>query len=227
MAKYAVLKTFYNSIRWRTFRLAIIGKRGLTCEECGRMIANEREAELDHTIELSPLNVNDAMISLNPANVKLKCHECHDKRHGRFGYGKSKQVYIVFGCPGSGKTTYVMQHKARNDLIICIDRLFAAITGLPEHDKPDNLLMNIRSVYNALTDQVKTRYGKWSTAWIIGGFADKYKRERLADELGAEIIYCECSAAEALARIESDPTRKCMKAEYEKYIEEWFQRYSA
>jgi hypothetical protein len=224
MARFAIVKSFYGSIKWIKFRIAIIIERGLICEECHKIIANEKEAEVDHTIELTPDNIHDVNITLNPDNVKVKCHQCHDKRHHRFG-NNTKEVFIVYGCPGSGKEEYVRHNQGRTDIVICMDSLFEAITGLPRYDKPDGLLFNVKSVYNLLIDQVKTRYGKWSTAWVIGGYADKYKREKLADDLGAELIYCECSKEEAIARIEQDPRRCNMLAEYKKYINEWFERY--
>jgi len=201
-------------------------ERRLTCEDCGKVITTPREAELDHIIELTPDNVHDVNITLNPKNVRLLDHDCHNKRHSRFGYGKVKQVYIVYGCPGSGKTTYVDHNRGRTDLVVCMDSLYRAVTGLPVHDKPDGLLLNVRSVFNLLLDQVKTRYGKWSTAWIVGGFADKYKREKLADDLGAELIYCECSRDDAINRLVVDDKRGNMISEYRGYIDKWFDMYS-
>jgi hypothetical protein len=225
MAKYAIIKSFYASIRWIKFRARIIAERGMICEKCHKIIATDKDAELDHIIELTPDNVIDVTISLNPDNVRLLHHDCHDQRHNRFG-NNGKQVYIVYGCPGSGKATYVRQNKERNDIVVCMDSLFGAISGLPVHDKPDLLLSNVRAVHNLLLDQVKTRYGKWSTAWIIGGYADRYKREKLADDLGAELIFCECSKEDAMQRLTMDGNRRNMMAEYRKYVDEWFERYT-
>lgn len=225
MAKYAIIKSFYASSRWQKFRAIILVERRLTCEDCGKVITSPRDAELDHIIELTPDNIHDVNITLNPDNVRLLDHDCHNKRHSRFGHSKTKQVYIVYGCPGSGKITYVDQYRGRTDLIVCMDSLYHAITGLPVHDKPDGLLLNVKSVYNLLLDQVKTRYGKWSTAWVIGGFADKYKRDKLADELGAELIYCECDKDEAVNRLMIDERRGNMISEYKGYIDKWFDVY--
>jgi hypothetical protein len=86
-------------------------------------------------------------------------------------------------------------------------------------------LLNVKAVYNLLIDQVKTRYGKWANAYVVGGFADHYQRERLADELGAELVFCECSKEEAVSRIDLDEQRRNMKAEYIGYINRWFEMY--
>jgi hypothetical protein len=227
MARLNVLKSFYASTAWQNFRLIVIAERGLRCEHCGRLIANPIEVILHHKIELTPENVHDVNIALNPDNILLVCRDCHDKIHGRFGYHKAKAVYIVYGCPLSGKRTYVSQNIMRGDMVISMDSLYEAITGLPAYDKPDSLLINVKSVYNLLIDQVKTRYGKWNNAYIIGGFADRYKREPLAEDLGADLIYCECTKEEAVSRIDLDEHRRNMKADYVRYIGEWFEQFSA
>ena len=198
----------------------------MTCEKCGKLITSDRDAEVHHVIELTPDNVNDATISLNPSNVELTHHACHNKEHGRFGHAKAKQVFLVYGCPGAGKEEYVRRMQGRTDIVACMDSLYESITGLRRYDKPDCLLTNVKNVYNLLLDQIKTRYGKWSAAWVIGGYADKYQREKLADELGAELIYCECEREEAMARVVTDDRRRNMAAEYRKYIDEWFERYT-
>jgi hypothetical protein len=236
MARYNILKSFYASAAWLNFRAAIIAERGLTCEYCGQLIAHEREATVHHIIELTPENVHDVTIALNPENV-LVVHgnglnsenspRCHDKIHNRFGYSAEKQVYIVYGPPLSGKSTFVQQNMRRGDIIVCMDSLYEAISGLPEYDKPDALLPNVRGVYNLLIDNIKTRYGKWGTAWVIMGGADRYKRERLADELGAELIFCECSKEECLRRLALDEERKYRQDEWRGYIEKWFEEYVA
>ncbi len=226
LARNSILRSFYASSAWISFRLTIIADRGLICERCQQPIANQDEATVHHKIELTPNNVHDVMVSLNPENVLLVHRGCHDQIHGRFGYQKHKEVYIVYGCPLSGKASYVRQNIRRGDIVVNMDSLFEAITGLPAYDKPDALLNNVRAVYNLLIDQVKTRFGKWGTAYIVGGFADKYQRERLADELGAELIFCECSKEEAIARIDMDDGRRKMKTEYVGYIEKWFELFS-
>jgi hypothetical protein len=114
----------------------------------------------------------------------------------------------------------------RGDLVIDINRLYTAVTMLPEYDKPDNLLSNVFGIYNLLIDNVKTRYGKWGSAWIVGGFADKYKREQTANDLGAELIYCDVSKAECLSRLEMDEGRRCRKEEWIGYIGKWFAQYT-
>jgi hypothetical protein len=225
MARYSVIQNFYTSRPWQAFRAAIIAERGMKCQHCGQLITKVGDLTIHHIKELTPENVHDAMIALNPDNVKIVHRDCHDQIHQRFGYTPAKGVYIVYGMPCSGKSTYVAQMMRRGDIIADMDRIYQAVTGLPAYDKPDALLPNVRALYNLVLDQIKTRYGKWNTAWVVGGFPDKFQREKLADDLGAEIVYCECTREEAIARLELDEHRQLIKDEYTRYIDSWVERF--
>jgi hypothetical protein len=228
VAKIAVLESFYASKAWREFRLVIIGERRLICEQCGRAIAKPRDAHVHHKTPLTIDNYKDANIALNPNNVMLVHKDCHDQIHKRFAYAKrGKEVFIVYGMPLSGKTSFVEERKGRQDIVLDMDRLYEAITLLPPYDKPNNLLPVVRGVYNHLLDNIKTRFGRWETAWVIGGFADKYRREKLANDLGAELIFMECTKEEALSRIVLCEDRRHLVKEYTEYIDKWIERYVA
>ncbi len=230
MARYAILQTFYASSIWRTFRLNLILERskehGVICEHCGKLIINQTDIHAHHKIELTPDNVKDYSISLNPDNIELICHSCHDKEHHRFGYKPGKRVYIVYGPPLSGKTTFVKENMERGDIVVDMDRLYEAISMQPLYDKPNNLLTNVINVRTLLLDNIGTRYGKWYNAWIIGGYADKFKRERLADELGAELVYIDVSKEECYARVEADVDRQYVISEWKGYIDDWYEKFS-
>jgi hypothetical protein len=225
MAKYAVLKSFYASEKWINFRLGLINERGTKCSRCGERIAKSKDLIGHHKVELTPENVHDRMISLNPELVDLVCFDCHNKEHNRFGKQAVKQVYLVYGPPMSGKISYVESSISRGDIVVDIDRLYEAITMLPSYDKPDQLFSNVIGVHYQLIDNIKTRYGKWNNAWVIGGYADKYKREKLANDLGAEIIFCDMSKEECIRRLSVDQDRHYRQDEWKEYIDKWFDSY--
>lgn len=228
MAKYAILQSFYASEKWQRFRAIIINKRGMVCEHCGQLITNVGDLTIHHINELTPENVDDVTISLNPENVVIVHHDCHNKIHKRFGYNsRGKQVYIVFGAPLAGKKTFVKQNIIRGDIVVDMDMIYSAVSLLPNYDKPDNLLSNVRAVHNLLIDNIKTRYGKWNNAWVIGGYADKYKREKLAEDLGAELIMCNTSKDECINRLMMDTARLYRITEWTGYINDWFDKYTA
>ncbi|AIQ17058.1 hypothetical protein H70357_10600 [Paenibacillus sp. FSL H7-0357] len=225
MARHAILQAFYTSEVWRLFRLTLIGERGNGCQRCGRIIAKSVDIIGHHKIELTPENVNDHSISLNPDLVELICYDCHNQEHKRFGYQNRKEVFLVYGPPLSGLLELVRQQMSRGDLIVNMDMLYSALSGLPDYDKPDALFSNVIGVQNFLIDNIKTRLGKWGTAWIVGGFPEKFKRDRLAEETGAELIYCPVSREDCLARLESNEALQYRKDEWRGYIEKWFEQY--
>lgn len=226
MAKYAVLKSFYASDEWINLRLKLINERGNKCERCGEVIARSKDIIGHHKEELTPENVHDRMISLNPEMIEIICFDCHNKEHKRFGYKGAKEVYLVYGPPMSGKSTFVRHNMERGDIVVDMDALYAAVSMLPPYDKPDNLFSNVIGIHNQLIDNIRTRYGKWHNAWIVGGYADKYKRERLADDLGAELIFLDVSKEECINRLELDEDRKYRKDEWQTYIDKWFMSYT-
>lgn len=223
-----VPESFYASREWRDFRFNIIAERGLVCEHCNKLISRAREAHVHHIIELTAENYKDALIALNPENVMVVHRGCHNALHDRFGNEKyrNKEVYIVYGMPLSGKTSFVEERKGRMDIVLDMDKLYKAITLLPDYDKPDNLFTIVRGVYNQLLDNVKTRTGRWHKAWVIGGYPDKYRREKLANDLGAELIFIECTREEAIERLKACEYRKDKAEEYTGYIDKWIERYT-
>ena len=74
MAK-AFSEAFYHSRAWKTARALALHRDMYTCRDCGG-----RATEVHHVIPLSPDNINDSNIALNPDNLECLCWSCHDKR---------------------------------------------------------------------------------------------------------------------------------------------------
>ena len=228
------LHAFYCSKEWRAFRDMIIKDRsehGIKCQDCNKFIFKSDQIHIHHTpIELTEHNYKDKTISLNPDNVRTICTGCHDKAHARFCKGARKKeqgVYLVAGPPMAGKRTYVEQNMMPGDLVIDIDKLYEAVSFREAYDKPDNLKFNVFAIKNLLINNVKTRYGNFKSAWIIGGYPNRVERERVANELGAEIILLDTSKDECIMRLsECSDYRGTHKTEYMRYIDDWFEKYS-
>lgn len=219
---YKTLSQFYTSKEWRQFRLNLILERGNICQRCGK---TTKQSQLigHHKEPLTIENVNDTNISLNPNNVDIICVGCHNEIENRFG--AKKQVYIVWGSPLSGKNTIVNQIANRNDLIVDIDKIYECISNNSRYDKSDAIKQNVFAVYNLLIDNIKTRMGNWSNAYIIGGFSNPSKRNRLQKELGAELIYVEATKEECISRLYQDEEKIKYKSNWEQYINEWWEEY--
>lgn len=231
---YTSLAQFYNSEEWRSFRRMLIDARKnkdngiLYCEHSGVPLTRSYDIVAHHIIPLTMANVNDFSISLNPDNIMLVSQKAHNEIHARFGYCAQRKVYIVYGPPASGKTTFVQGIKGNSDIVMDIDSIWECITGGPRYFKPDALKANAFILRDALLDSIRTRAGKWENAYIITGGALKGERERLTASLGAELIFIDESRETCLERLASAADRTdAQKKEWESYIDLWFMQYSA
>lgn len=131
MAKYSCLQTFYASDDWRNLRLLLIVERGMMCQYCNTRVVRADELTGHHVIELTPDNYQDAMVSLNPANIQIVHHGCHNQIHRHAGRRLTgRQAFVVFGAPLSGKHTFVRDRMWPGDLIVDMDLLYCATTML-------------------------------------------------------------------------------------------------
>ena len=222
------LDTFYKSKEWVNLLKVIKNERvnedgELICWHCGKPITKAYDCIGHHTLFLTEENVNIAEVSLNPHLIELVHHRCHNKIHNKFGY-KHREVYLVYGSPLSGKTSYVESVAEPGDLIVDIDNIWECVSGLDRYTKPARLNGVVFSIRDKLIECVKYRVGKWNNAYIIGGYPLIGERERLCKELGAREIYIESTKEECLARLEMSDNRE--KSEWKKYIEEWWKRYT-
>jgi len=134
----------------------------------------------------------------------------------------TQRIYIVYGAPLSGKTSFVRSSKGHKDIVLDLDELYQAITLLPAYDKPTELVMNVFRLRDSLLDQIRIRLGKWQNAWIIGGYPLQSERQRLATALGAQLIYVEATEEECLRRLMNDTDKLPFQKEWQKYIHDWF-----
>lgn len=216
------LNTFYKSKEWLSLieqlKLERVNSNGeLICEHCGKAIVKKYDCIAHHKIELTEANVNDYNISLNSENIMLIHHKCHNKIHERFG-GFRQKVYIVYGSPCSGKTTYVNEIANKDDLILDMDRIWESICLSDKYNKPNRLKANVFGIRDCILDMIKTRTGMWRNAFVIGGYPLASDRERLSNLLGAELIFIDECRETCIARAKNE--------EWKEYINEWFDIYS-
>lgn len=214
---------FYTSRRWSAFveqlKLDRVNENGeLICEYCGKPILRKFDCIGHHIIELDDENVNDFGISLNPDNVQLIHHACHNRIHCRFD-GFYQSVWLVYGSPCAGKSTWVHANANADDLIIDIDRIWECLSMQDKYHKNDRLKQNVFGVYNALIEQVKRRVGMWRNAYIVGGFPLVTERTRMCELLKARPIFIDETREVCESRAEND--------EWRGYIAEWFEDFTA
>ena len=215
------LDNFYTSKKWRNFvnalRLERLDDNGqLICEHCGKPIIKAYDCIGHHTIELTDENVNDYTISLNPENVELIHHKCHNIIHQRFE-GFKRRVYLVYGSPCSGKSTYVNTVANTDDLILDVDKIWECLSIADKYHKPNRIKSNVFGVRDCIIDQIRTRTGNWRNAYVIGGYPLKSDRDRLCDLLNALPIFIDEPKEICLSR--------AVNEDWKEYIEDWFEEF--
>lgn len=200
----------------------------LICEHCGKPIVRAYDCIGHHIEELTEENVNDVNVSLNPENVMLVHHRCHNKIHHKLSYNHyHRDVWLVYGAPLSGKSTYVNGVREDGDLIIDMDNIWQAVSGCERYIKPDKLRSIVFGVRDKLIEDVRYRRGKWQRAYIIGGYPLISDRDRLCRELGAREVFIDMSKDECLSRLDRlDDNDLRDKKQWKKFIEGWFDTYT-
>ena len=74
-------RKFYKTQAWKKTRAAIWSRdRGL-CVDCLKRGLLTPAEEVHHVEPLTPENISDPSVTLNPANLVSLCRECHKARH--------------------------------------------------------------------------------------------------------------------------------------------------
>ncbi len=223
------LDTFYRTKEWqelvKILKLERVNENGeLICWHCGKPITKAYDAIGHHTIFLNSENVNNCEISLNPSLIQFVHHGCHNKIHNKLHENYRREIFLVYGSPLSGKTTWAKENMNEGDLLVDIDNIWECFSGCNRYIKPKRLNAVIFGVRDELYRMIKYRVGKWNNAYIVGGFPLISERERLCKEFGAREIFVDTSKEECIRRLEASNDRN--KTEWLKYIDEWWTKYT-
>ena len=218
---YTSVSEFYKSREWERLleilKLERVDDTGqVICSYCHKPITRKYDCIGHHRIELTEQNVNDPDISLNPDNIALVHFRCHNLIHRRFE-GFYQQVYLVYGPPCAGKTTWVDSVANDDDLIIDIDRILECLCNSDRYHKPNRIKNNVFGVRDALIDMVKVRKGMWRNAYIIGTYPLRTDRDRICSQLRAREIFIYESKEACMGRAQDE--------KWKQYINEWFDDY--
>ena len=240
---YSNTAQFYRSDAWSACKAHVLKDRiksdgCVYCEHCGKVIlkgfnpqANNNAGAMvfHHKTPLNNYNVNDASISVNPANIAILHWNCHNEVHNRFAGGNpEKKVYLITGAPLSGKTTFARERMQKNDLILDIDDIWQTISGQPRYTKPNAVKALVFAVRDELKGLIGRGAGTWRNAFIIESMPSKMDRQREVERYKAhnvEVVTMSATREECLARLTADPNGRNV-IDYEKYINEYFSRYS-
>lgn len=234
-------KQFYKSKQWEAFRKVIIAERTdadgyVHCAKCGKPILKKYDLIIHHKQELSDANVADASVSLNPDNVECVCFKCHNKIHERFGFNSTsaggfrkpvpKKVFIVYGAPCSGKSTFVKENADPEDIVVDMDKIWQMISVNGEYTKPSAIKSVVFQMRDSLYDIIKYRNGNWHNAYVITTGALKGDRDRLKARISAdELIFIDASYMDCIKRATVRNYSEDEKLKWFGYIDDFFQHY--
>ena len=202
--------------KWRKLREQVLYQQPL-CVMCGAVAV-----DVDHII---PIRQGGPVLAVD--NLQPLCRQCHVRKTTREQPGDHMtQVIIVCGPPGSGKTSYVAERCTWGDLIVDVDAILAAISGLPWYDKPTALLPVALDVRDYLYTLIRRDIADVPRAWVITSEADAKKRGELAQRVRAEsVVVLEVSPAECLRRISLDARRADAWQQWQPIVERWWTQY--
>lgn len=128
-------------------------------------------------------------------------------------------VYVVYGSPLSGKTTYVEKHIGDNDIVFDYDILMAAITMKDIHKHNTNLIGYVMDIRDLILNRLKSEKNI-DNAWII---TTRVTNELKKSLIGLNPIYVEMkiNIGAAKERLNSSPGNRDIE-EWTKAINRYF-----
>lgn len=211
----------YNSQQWQITRAQVLSEQpfcparrpdGLTC--------NLPTTDVDHILSLE-----NGGEPFERKNLRAWCHAHHAHRtardDGSFGNSRATgRITIVCGPPGAGKTTYVRQHAQSGDLIIDLDAIGAAISGLEPWDTPLALKPFMWEARDAMLKKLQS--SPTIRAWIIDCAGEAAKREELRLRFSAQVIVLIPDRALIHQRV----AERAVQRDWRRLVDEWFYAYT-
>jgi hypothetical protein len=203
-------------------------KSGGVCAKCGGIFDIDA-LRPHHKIELTLDNVDDPTIALNPDNIEVLCHDCHNAAHNRFGYAVgSKRVYLVYGSPFAGKRDYVQAVATRNDIVVDLDNIHQSICVCGMYDKPDATKRIAFNIKDYLLDEIRTATPRrhWQDAYIIGTYPNAYEREQFVADYGAELVHITTDKRECIKRMYQTVSQQSIRDAALGWINNFWERFT-
>lgn len=120
--------------------------------------------------------------------------------------GEAMKVYVIHGPPLSGKSTYVQNHKGRNDIIFDYDLIMSAISGLEVHEHNKSLVGYVLDIRDLIIAKLKSETNI-DTAWIITTRVTLGLKKQLIG-LNAEYIEIKIDINTARKRLKDNPENR-------------------
>lgn len=126
-------------------------------------------------------------------------------------------IYLVYGSPCSGKSTYIKEHMNDGDIVCDVDLLYEAIGCRKAHDADLWVHETALKLKNTLLGIIRDRDGMWKDAYVVSTANTEEKIKKDKERINAdECIFVDTPYDVCMERAKDRP-------QYFKYlIEEWF-----
>ena len=115
-------------------------------------------------------------------------------------------VYIIYGSPCSGKSTYIKQHLKDGDIVCDADRLYSALCFNEEHQTELYAQEVAAKLYEALVEIIRERKGHWNNAYVVSLANTTDKLNKAMEEVNAdEAIYIDTPIDVCMERAKERP----------------------
>ncbi len=127
-------------------------------------------------------------------------------------------VYLIYGSPCSGKTTYIKEHIQRGDIVCDVDTLYSAISFNEEHQSELYAQEVASMLYKELIEIIRDRRGNWKNAYVVSLANTEEKLQRAKDQINAdECIFIDTPYEVCMERAKERPFY------FQWIIQEWFE----
>lgn len=176
----------------------ILDRDEYQCQQCGRLV-EYHDSILDHITPLARGGTDDEH------NLQTLCLECDRIKTRRDRQGESKPIgwkpgtlHIICGPPGSGKTTYVNEHKSKGDIVFDFDAVAEAL-GAERYNHGRQYIDPIESVRQAV---LRNASRTTSNTWVI--VVDLEKAKEFSERYGGQLIVMQTKEEVCIRRMRSD-----------------------
>lgn len=131
------------------------------------------------------------------------------------------KVYVVYGAPLSGKTTWVKNNIGYNDIVYDFDAIMGTLTHLPYQAKNSNIIGYVLDIRDSIIRRLH-RDNRLDNAYLISVFIGKMFEESLKG-LDVEFIKMEATKQECMSRLATSNREN--QDELAGVIQDWFEKY--
>ena len=150
---------------WKKIRKQVLERDGYVCQIQGPRCSQVAD-QVDHIVPLI-----EGGAKFDDRNLRAACKRCNVGRSNssaneRWKSGKTR-IVLVIGPPGSGKSTYVEEHRSSVDVVIDYDRIAEALGSGVTHNHGSTMHKATMAARNGVLRSLRRGELETPRAWLI------------------------------------------------------------